>query len=148
MTTVDTDITASHEAAGIAEEVDRDSAVVLRLGQTTKHVLLGPLGAALGILDEQLLNHGGDNVARGDGVDSNAILTPLSSEVTGELENSSLGGVVRGADETLGRVGLVSASCHGGEILEASGGAASPEVRGCWREDPRCRNGRLFNTTQ
>lgn len=101
MATVDTDIAASHEAAGIAEEEDGGSAVVLRGGQTAKHVLLGPLGAALGVLDEQLLNHGSDDVARRDGVDSNAILTPLRREVAGELENSSLGGVVWSADETL-----------------------------------------------
>jgi hypothetical protein len=63
--------------------------------------VLGPLVAALGELDEELLNHGSDDVAGGDGVDTDVVLTPLSGEVAGELDDGSFASVVGRADEAL-----------------------------------------------
>lgn len=75
--TVNAEIAASHEAAGIADQENSGPAVLLGLGETAKHVLLGPLVAALGVLDEQILDHLGHDVAGGDSVDADAIRTPL-----------------------------------------------------------------------
>jgi hypothetical protein len=105
VTAVDADVTTSHEAAGLTEKEDSSSPVLVRLGEAAEHILLGPVVTTFGELDEQLLNHGSDNVTRGDGVDSNAILTPLSREVAGELEHSGFTGVVRGTEEALDKQG-------------------------------------------
>ena len=64
MTTVHAEVGTSHEAAAGAEEEDSCAPVLLWGGQTAKHVLLRPVLAALGVLDEQLFNHRGDDVAR------------------------------------------------------------------------------------
>lgn len=83
MSTIHAQVTASHKAAGIAEQEDRGTAVLLRTRQTAEHVLFRPLVAALWELNEQVLHHGGDNVARGDGVDTDVVLAPLGGEVAG-----------------------------------------------------------------
>jgi hypothetical protein len=101
VTTVHAKVATSHEAAGVAKEEDCCTAVLVRSGKSAEHVLLGPLVAALGELLEQLLDHGGDNVSRGDGVDADIVLTPFRGEVTAKLEHGSLTGIVSGADETL-----------------------------------------------
>ena len=81
VTSVNAEITAGHEGAGVADEKDRSATVLLRGRQSTKHVLLGPLVAALGELHEQVLDHGGHDVAGGDGVDADSVLTPFHSEI-------------------------------------------------------------------
>lgn len=101
MATIHAKVTSSHEAAGIAEKEDSGATVLFRSGETGKHVLFGPLVAAFGELDKQLLNHGGDDVARGDGVDADVIGAPFGSEVAGELDDSSLASVICGANKTL-----------------------------------------------
>jgi hypothetical protein len=94
-------VTSSHEAASIAEKEDSGATVLFRPGETGKHVLLGPLVAAFGELDKQLLNHSGDNVARGDGVDADVVGAPFGSEVAGELDDSSFASVICGANKAL-----------------------------------------------
>lgn len=101
MATVHAQVATSHEAARIAEQEHGGTAVLLRAGQTAQHVLLGPLVAALGELDEQLLDHLGDDVAWGNGVDADVVLAPLGSQVAAQLDDSGFAGVVGGADETL-----------------------------------------------
>lgn len=101
MSTVNAQVTTSHEAARITEQEDRRTAVLLRTGQAAQHVLLGPLVAALGEVDEELLDHGGDDVARGDGVDADVVLAPFGGEVAAELDDGCFGGVIGGADQTL-----------------------------------------------
>lgn len=101
MATVNAEIAARHEAAGVAEEEDGGAAVLVGRGQTTQHVMLGPFVAALGELLEQLLDHGSDNVARRDGVDPDVVRTPLCGKVAGELDHGGLASVVGGTDETL-----------------------------------------------
>lgn len=82
MATVHAQVTPSHEAARITEQEHRGATVLLRAGKAAQHVLLGPLVAALGELDEQLFNHLGDDVARGNGVDADVVLAPLGGQVT------------------------------------------------------------------
>ncbi len=101
MATVNAQVTTSHEAARIAEQEDRRTAVLLRAGQTAQHVLLGPLVAALGELDKQILNHLRDDVARGNGVDADVVLAPFRSQVAAQLDDGRFAGVVGGADQTL-----------------------------------------------
>lgn len=81
MSTIHAQVAPSHEAARIAEQEDRSATVLLRTRQTAEHVLLRPLVAALWELDEQVLHHGGDDVARGDSVDADVVLAPLGGEV-------------------------------------------------------------------
>lgn len=101
MATVNAQVAASHEAASIAEQEDGGTAVLLRAGQTAQHVLLGPLVAALGEVNEELLHHGGDDVAGGDGVDADVVLAPFGGEVAAELDDGCFARVVGGADEAL-----------------------------------------------
>lgn len=107
MATVHAQITTSHETACIAEQEHRRTAVLLGTGQTAQHVLLGPLVAALGELDEQLLDHLRDDVARGNGVDADVVLAPFGSQVAAQLDDSGFTGVVGGADETLRKKSVV-----------------------------------------
>lgn len=76
-------VASRHEATSITEEEDGSTTVFIWVGESAEHVLLGPLIATVRELVEQLLNHGGDNVARGDGVDADVELTPFGSEVAG-----------------------------------------------------------------
>lgn len=101
MATVHAQVATSHEAAGIAEQENGCTAVLLWPGETTKHVLLRPLVATIREVDEQFLNHSSNNVARGDSVDTNVVLAPLSGEVTAQLDDGGLTGIVGGANETL-----------------------------------------------
>lgn len=100
--TIHAQVAASHEAAGIAEQEDRGATVLLWPGEAAQHVLLGPLVPAVGELDEQLLDHGGDDVAGGDGVDADVVGAPFGGEIAGELEDSGLAGIVCGTNQTLG----------------------------------------------
>lgn len=123
MTTVNAQITSSHEATGITEEEHSSAAVLLRARQTAQHVLLGPLVAALGKFDEELFHHGGDDVARGDGVDADVVLAPFGGEVATELDDGCFAGVVGGTDEALrGEVSKCSTTyCEAGMLGIESG---------------------------
>lgn len=101
MTAIHPQVTPRHEAAGITDQEDGGAAILLGLGHATQHVLLGPLVAALGEFHEELLDHGGDDVAGGDGVDADTVLAPLGREVAAELDDGGLRGVVGGADQSL-----------------------------------------------
>jgi hypothetical protein len=98
---IDAQVASGHETASIAEKEDSCSAVLLRRGQTSKHVVLGPLVAALGVLDEELLNHSGDDITGRDSVDTDVVLAPLGGKVAGELDDGRFASVVGRADETL-----------------------------------------------
>ena len=101
MPTINPQITARHERAGITDEEDRGAAVLLRHGELAEHVLRGPVAAAVGELLEERLHHGRDDVAGRDGVDADAVVAPFGGEVAGELEHAGFAGVVGGADEAL-----------------------------------------------
>lgn len=105
---VNAEVTASHEAAGVAEQEDGCAAVLVGRGQPTQHVLLGPLGAPLGKLFKQLLDHGGDDVAGGDCVDADAQGAPFGGQVPRELHHGGFAGIVGWADEALDMLAIES----------------------------------------
>lgn len=99
--TVHAQVAASHETAGITEQENSGTTVLLGTRQTAEHVLLGPLVAALREINEQLLNHSRDDVARRDSVDTNVVRAPLSCQVPAKLDDGSLASIVGGTNETL-----------------------------------------------
>lgn len=101
--TVHAQVASRHETTSVTEEEDSGTPVLLRGGQASEHVVLGPLLAALRVLDKELLNHGSDNIAGRDSVDPDIVLAPLGGEVAGKLDNGSFAGVVSRTDEALER---------------------------------------------
>jgi hypothetical protein len=101
MPAVHAQIAAGHKAAGVADQENRSTTVLGRARQATQHVLLGPLGATLGKLDKQVLDHLGDNIARRNGVDADVVLAPFGGQVAAQLEDAGFGSVVGSADEAL-----------------------------------------------
>lgn len=101
MATIHAQVASSHEATSIAEQEDSSATVLFWSRETAKHVLFGPLVATFRELDEQLLNHSGNNVTRGDGVDADVVGAPFGSEVACELDDSSLASIICGANKTL-----------------------------------------------
>lgn len=63
MTAVYAQVRGSHEAAGIADEEDCCSSILLRYTELAKHVLRRPVTLALRILLEQRFHHGCHDVA-------------------------------------------------------------------------------------
>lgn len=74
---IDSQISARHETAGVAEEEDGSAAVLVGRAEPAEHVLLGPLLSSLGVLDEEVLEHLGEDVAGGEGVDADAVDAPF-----------------------------------------------------------------------
>lgn len=77
MSAIDSEIGARHETAGIAEEEDGSAAVLVGSAETAEHVLLGPLLSSLGVLDEEVFEHLGEDVAGREGVDTDAVDAPF-----------------------------------------------------------------------
>lgn len=94
MSTIDTEITSRHEAAGIAEQEYGSTAIFLGDTESLKHVLLGPLLFSLGVVVEQVQQHLSQDVTRRECVNTDTILAPLGSQASGQLDNGSLGGVI------------------------------------------------------
>lgn len=94
MSTVNAKVAARHEAAGVAEEEDSGTAVLLGNAKSLKHVLLGPLLFSLGIVVKQVQQHLSQDVAGRESVDTDAVLAPFGSQASGELDYTSLGGIV------------------------------------------------------
>lgn len=98
MPTIDPQITPSHEAARVADAKHRRAPVLLGHTELAQHILRRPVAPALGVFLEQGFDHGGRDVARGDGVDADAVGAPFRGQVAAELEDGGFGGVVGGAD--------------------------------------------------
>lgn len=81
MAAIHPQVTPRHEATGVTKEEDGSSTVLIWGRESAEHVLLWPLIAPLRVLVEQFLDHGGDNVARGDGVDADVELAPFRGEI-------------------------------------------------------------------
>lgn len=94
MSTVNTEITSRHEAAGVTEQEHGSTAIFLGNTESLKHVLLGPLLFSLRVIIEQIQQHLSQDVTRRECVNANAILAPLGSQASGQLDNGSLGGVI------------------------------------------------------
>lgn len=101
MAPIDPQITGRHETTRVANQKHRRATILIRHAQFAQHVLRRPLSPPLRVLLEQLLYHGGHDVTRGDGVDTNAVLAPFGREVAGELEHAGFACVVGAAYEAL-----------------------------------------------
>lgn len=94
MSTVNTEVTSRHEAAGVAEQEYGSTAIFLGDTESLKHVLLGPLLFSLGVVVEQIQQHLGQDVPGRESINADAILAPLGGQASGQLDNSGLGGVI------------------------------------------------------
>ena len=94
MTTVNAQVSSGHEAAGIAKEEDGSTAEFSRVTDSAKHVLTSPLSLALGVDVEEVLKHFGLDVSGREGVDTDAVLTPLGGQAARQLKYGGLGGVI------------------------------------------------------
>ena len=101
VSTINLQITSSHEAARIADAEDGRTSVFLGHTQLAQHVLRRPVAPALGVLLEQSLHHGSRDVAGRNCVYANAIAAPFGSKVAAQLEDGGFGGVVGWTDEAL-----------------------------------------------
>ena len=101
MAPINPQITPGHKTTRIADQEHRGPAVLLRHAQFAQHILRRPVAPALGELLEQRLHHPRHDVARRDGVDADAVVTPFGGEVAAELDDAGFGGVVSGADKAL-----------------------------------------------
>lgn len=88
MPTIDLQISPGHEAARVADQEHCGASVLLRLAQLAQHILRWPVSSPLRILLEQRFDHGSDDVARRDGVDADAVLTPFGGEIAAELDHA------------------------------------------------------------
>ena len=102
MTAIYPQIRPRHKRTSITKQENRRPPILLRGTKPAQHILRGPIGLALGIALEQLSHHLRDDVAGRQAVDADIVHPPFGSEVAGELEDGGFGGVVGGADETLG----------------------------------------------
>lgn len=113
--TVDEDVGTSHEAGRVGAEEDAKAVELIDFtqavlgGEATPDLLLGVEGGNT--------VEGSVHVARGDGVDTDLVLGPLSGNGLAELDDTSLGGVV--AALLLGVVD--NGAGHGGDEDQAAG---------------------------
>ncbi len=94
MPPVDPEISSGHEAAGIAEQENSGTSVLVWVAQPLEHVGVGPSRLPFGERFEETSGHGCDDVSRRDSVDPDAVLTPLGGKVSSQLQDGGLGGVV------------------------------------------------------
>ena len=101
MSTINLQITARHKAARITDAEHRSAPVLFRNTELSQHILRRPVAPTLRVFFEQSFDHGSRDVARGDGVDADAVGAPFRGEVAAELQDGGFGGVVSRADEAL-----------------------------------------------
>lgn len=118
MPTINPQIRARHEAAGITEQENRRPAVLLRVAQSLEHVRIGPRSPALGKRFKQAGRHGRHDVTWGKRVDPDAVLAPFGGEVAAELEDGGFGGVVGTAKEKGGLAGFKKKEAPSGGVQE------------------------------
>ena len=73
VSTINLQITTSHEAARITNAEHRRTSVLLGQTQLAQHILRRPIASALWVFFEESLHHCGCDVAGGDGVDADAV---------------------------------------------------------------------------
>lgn len=66
----------------------------MRVADAAEHVLASPLGLALGMNIEKVLQHLGLDVSGRERVDADAVLAPFGGEAASELDDGRLGGIV------------------------------------------------------
>lgn len=83
MSAIHAQITPRHKATGVTKQEDSSATILAGGRHAAEHILFGPVCATVGELFKQFLDHGGDDVAGGDGVDADVELTPFGGEVAG-----------------------------------------------------------------
>jgi hypothetical protein len=101
MASVYAQVGPGHEAACITDQEDGSTPILLRLTQSSQHVLFRPLGLPLRKPFEEHGHHRRHNIAWRNGVHADPILAPFGGKISPELEDGGFGGVVSGADEAL-----------------------------------------------
>ena len=101
MSAINLKIASRHEAARIADAEHCRTSVFLRHTQLAQHVLRWPVTPALGVFLKESFHHRRCDVPRRNGVDTDAVGTPLRGKVAAQLEDGGFGGVVGWADEAL-----------------------------------------------
>lgn len=94
MAAINAQVATRHKTTGVAEEEDGRSSIFTWQAQSPQHVLLGPYLLALGEIVKERLQHVRHNVPRGQGVDTDAILAPLSRQTAAELDDGRLGCII------------------------------------------------------
>lgn len=95
MPSIDSQIRTCHETARVTQQKHSRSAVLFRVAQTLEHVGIWPCRLPLWEGLKQACGHGSDDVSRREGVDSDAMFTPLGRKVSAQLDHGCLGSVVR-----------------------------------------------------
>ena len=101
MTAIYSYIGTGHHTGRWRHEENCGSSEVLWLAQLTEHVLSRPVDPSLRMQAKQLLHHCCNDIARGYGIDADAMLSPLRCQVPGQLNNASFRGIVRRTYESL-----------------------------------------------
>jgi len=110
MAAVHTKVGPRHKTWSITDQECSSTSILLRLAKTTHHILSRPISSALRELHKQSFNHSSDDVARRDGIDTNAVLAPFGGEVACQLQDGGFGGVVGGANESLYLLSVLASS--------------------------------------
>lgn len=101
MTAINPHVRASHEARSVTAQKHGGALIVLSIAQPANHVLCRPISASLWELNEELLDHAGDDIARRDGVDADAVHAPFGRKVATQLQHAGLRGVIGCAEQVL-----------------------------------------------
>lgn len=100
---VDEEGATGHEAASVRQAEESRASEFLGQRQTTEHILGFPSGAGGGVLLEDFIDHGRDDVAGAERVDADAVTAPFHREGTGQLNDGGFGAVVdRGSHALVG----------------------------------------------
>lgn len=98
MPPVNSQISSSHEAAGVAKEENCSPTVFLGITQPLQHVRIRPCSLPFRKCLEKTGSHSRDDITWREGVDANSVLAPFCGKVPGQLDYSRLGGIIRPVD--------------------------------------------------
>ena len=106
MSSVNPQVRAVNKRSTLGQQKHSGRLEVLWRAQTSQQGTSHPRLLDFGVLLEQLVGHGGSDVAGRQSVDSDAVLTPFLSDRSTHLLNCGFARVVCGARETLESVSL------------------------------------------
>ena len=77
MATINSQVRAGHERTCWTQEEDGCASEIFRSAELAEHVLSGPIDSPFRESLEEFFDHGGDDVARGYGINSDAVFAPF-----------------------------------------------------------------------
>ena len=77
MATINPQVRTGHKRTCWAQEEYGGTSEIFRSAELSEHVLSGPVDSPFGESLEEFFDHGGDNVAGGYGINSNAVFAPF-----------------------------------------------------------------------